>query len=281
MKRAYIGLAVYVLAAALSQGAAQRTFKAYPVFPARAPAMVEVIQEMIGSEGKVIYDGSASQLLVSATPEAHSKIVAILEEVNVPVRNVRIDVLISEHTRNSSSALGLDGSGDIVVRPHGSSAEVTLSPKFDARTATMNSDVRQTLVVQSGSEGTLRIGEDVPFEEWLIEFGRRYGYIEKHIVFEHVGSYLRMQPRIVGDGPYISILLTPELSGLVNGRRRRIRFAGVATQLTVRDGDTFTLGGVERHRDFYDRFLIGTSRSGQDQHVEIKATPHIVGLGGE
>ncbi len=69
--------------------------------------------------------------------------------------------------------------------------------------------------------------------------------------------------------------VTPELSGVVEGRPERIRFAQAATELVVRDGETLQLGGFDQHRDFYDRFLIGSRRGGQAQSLAIELTPRV------
>jgi hypothetical protein len=74
----------------------------------------------------------------------------------------------------------------------------------------------------------------------------------------------------------IRIRITPELSGLVNGHSLRTRFSRVATEVVVQNGQTFQIGGLDRDTDFYSRFLVGVSRSGSQQSLDILLTPRIM-----
>jgi len=254
----------------------QAVFRAYPVYPSNAETTLELVREVIGPGGRALYDRVGSQLLVSAKPEAHQRITAILEQIDMVPRNVRLEVVIRETDRLDESGIGADVNVSKTVSPDGDSTTIHIEPRIRSRTVSGSSATRQTLVVQSGSEAVLRVGQDVPYAEWLIDIGRRYGYIEQRISMRRVGSSLRIHPQVVGQGPMVSILLTPELTGLVDGNPYRVRYAGLTTRITARDGETVSLGGTDQHREFYDKFLVGLDHAGRTRRLSITVTPRIL-----
>ena len=66
----------------------------------------------------------------------------------------------------------------------------------------------------------------------------------------------------------------------MNGNPYHTRFTTVATEVVVTDGVPFTLGGLNENKDFYSRFLVGRSRSGSSQNLDIELTVHIVPVEG-
>jgi type II secretory pathway component GspD/PulD (secretin) len=140
--------------------------------------------------------------------------------------------------------------------------------------------VAQTLLVASGRQASLRVGESVPYVDWFVDYGTRYGYLQQSINWKDVGASLIVEPVVIGEGPMIRIRLTPELSGLVDGNVYRTSFSRVATEIVVQDGQTFQIGGLDKDEDFYSRFLIGFDRSGSRQALNITLTPRIVDSSG-
>lgn len=70
-----------------------------------------------------------------------------------------------------------------------------------------------------------------------------------------------------------------ELSGILkNGTARRIQFTGAATEVTVRDGETGSIGGFTENQDFYSRFLVGGSRDEKTYVMEITADTAYSGI---
>jgi hypothetical protein len=66
------------------------------------------------------------------------------------------------------------------------------------------------------------------------------------------------------------------LSGLSDDGGRSIRYTRAATEVTVRDGQTFELGGLGGRNDFLSKFLVGVDRRGNTRSLKITATPHII-----
>jgi len=166
-----------------------------------------------------------------------------------------------------------------VVTPKGAGYKVKLNPKFKNQSGTTSENARQTLLIQSGLEGRIFVGEDVPFADWLIAQAQQWGYVNVPLTQEFkmrpIGSSLVVLPQI-GAGGLVTVTLTPELSCLVEGDKlQRVRYTKVATQVTIRDGATIDLGGVKKDNSFYNRFLMGMGSGGTRSSVQIQLTVHI------
>ena len=268
-------LALLLAARTASAAGDEQTLEVYSLMTPDAAAMISLVESVIGNDGKVIYDKAGSRLLVLTTPALHQRVDRMLDEVNVPAPNVRVDVVIDEAGRMSESGLALRGSGDVTISDEGTDTLFKLHPSVKARSTTHDRSTAQSLLVQSGSEAAIKVGTVVPFEEWIVSYGRHHGYITQHVEMQEVGSQLRVQARVIGDGPLISLKLTPELSGLVEGTRRTIAFTQLSTDLTVRDGQSVSLGGGGENTEFYDKFLVGFDRRGERRELNITVTPRI------
>jgi type II secretory pathway component GspD/PulD (secretin) len=134
------------------------------------------------------------------------------------------------------------------------------------------------LVAMDGHSASLRVGETVPYLAWLTEYGCRHGYIrEAHIERREVGSFLAVEPEIIGEGLMIRVRLIPELSGrLEDGTSQTIRFTQVATEVIACDGQPVSIGGFTKDQDFYSKFLIGRSGTGESSTTDITLTPRIL-----
>ncbi len=81
---------------------------------------------------------------------------------------------------------------------------------------------------------------------------------------------------MLDDGSHIRVKLTPALSGYVDHTLLRSQFARVATEVTVADGQSFSIGGLTKDESFYSKFLVGFDRSGRTQTLDITLTPRVM-----
>lgn len=228
-----------------------RQFRTYSLLSDDVDAVRTVAETIIGKEGKVIYYESRHQFVIWATPEQHEKLAGVLEQFNVPPPMVRIVVQKREEAgRSRISGFGTSGSF---------------------------SSSSQNLLVASGREGAILVGEQVPFRDWFVHhYGPGHGYFEEQITYRFVGARLVVQPTVLGAGGMIRLRLVPEFSVLKGGRREGIRITAAATEITVRNGQPFPLGGFSEHKEFYRHFLVIADRAGQTQQVSLTVTATIV-----
>ncbi|MCO5045273.1 MAG: hypothetical protein J5I99_10780 [Verrucomicrobia bacterium] len=250
-------------------------FEVYPIGAMDMESTLESVRAFVGDEGNVTPDPVHQRLLVATTPARHAQIADLMSKLAVPARNVRIEVAFDSAGNQSQSELSVSGSGDISLGSGGLGGTIKLQPKIINQTTTTTGREVQTLLVSSGREASLRIGESVPYLQWFTEYGFHYGWNVPQLAWQEVGSFLVVQPTVIGNGPLVRIKLTPELRGLVNGAPEHLRYSAVSTEVVVSDGQSVSLGGLDQNRDFYDRFLVGMARNGGTESLNIRLTPHI------
>lgn len=265
-------------AAVLAQ--APTTFKTYPLTPGDTAAVEELLEALAGRDGNVVMDEARSRALVVATEENHARIADALGKVNAPPKNVRIEVRFIGRSslRDSGASLGMEGG---IEREEGMTrTRIHVTPRVRNVSLVRTDNTTQQILVGSGREASLGIGEDVPYLDWLVEYGMRGGVIVQRVNWQRVGSFMVVEPTVVGDGPMIRVRLTPELRGLVDGNPYHVRFSGLATDVVAQDGQSFQIGGLDRDAEFYSRFLVGYGRGGSEESLQIMLTPRIVGPSG-
>jgi type II secretory pathway component GspD/PulD (secretin) len=258
----------------ITASAQETYFHTYQLKTAQSSEATEAAQMIIGNRGKVIHYAPENQLIISATSNGHHQVEALLKEFNRPTPNIRLDVTIAQASSHTEQGFGVTGSVKVGVIRSGSAKRYKIRPRVTDTVTTSDSITRQTILIQSGRMGRISIGQEVPFQQWLIEAGQSWGYIENNIVMEKIGASLVAYPRAMAGG-IISVKLVPEIRALTGKNTKRIQFTRVATTVTVQDGQTITLGSFGQHRDFYEKFLVGMNHSGQTQSMQITLTPHI------
>jgi hypothetical protein len=262
--------------------AADRVLEIYPLGQTEAELAAEVIRPLLAPEDQLIVDAKGSRILIRAEPATQEQVAGVIRQLAVPVQNVRIDVEFAEQGQSRDAGLGVGGGGRVTWPASGGEASgtVRVGVTGGARTDSIQRRTVQSLLVASGREASLRVGESVPQIDWFMEYGRHHGVWVGQVVWQEVGSILVVQPTVIGSGPDIRIRIIPELSGRVDGESRRVRFASAATEVTVRAGQTVSLGGMQKDESFYSRFLFGFSRGGETRALEITLTPSLLGPGG-
>lgn len=268
-----------VLFAAAVFAAAQEStsFEVYSVGSGDPAAMETVVRSMVGEGSSVVLDPSSARLLVVATAAEHQRIAEALGKMDLPARNVQITVEFRKQSQDTSVGAGLSAEGSLERTEGITHTTIRVAPRIENTSILGRSDVAQTLLVASGREGLLRVGEQVPYIDWLVDYGLTCGLYQQRIAWQEVGSSLVVEPTVIGEGPMIRIRITPQLSGLVDGNPYHTRFAGVSTEVVVQDGQTFQIGGADKDEEFYSRFLIGFNRSGSQEKLGIFLTPRIFG----
>jgi hypothetical protein len=268
------------MAAAATNEVEPPEFKVYGLQFADGSNTVEIIKTVVGEDGKVFFDPATHKLMVLAASNRQAVVAQMVRQLDVTPSNVRIDVTFRRHGSNRQRGASVTGQGTIVLNNSGPRSSVRIQPHVEDRSGENHSLTVQQLLVSSGRQGSLFIGEDVPYIDWIMDYGWRYHYVEQKVAWQRVGAYLAIEPTVIGEGPLIRVRLTPELSGMVEGQPLRTRFANVATDVTVSDGIPFTLGGLAEQHDFYSRFLVGFDRTGAKENLDIELTAHIVPAAG-
>jgi len=130
---------------------------------------------------------------------------------------------------------------------------------------------KEHIVVTDGFSASIRVGEDVPFVNYYVNYLFRNGYIEtREIVFKEVGTSLKVTPKIRGS--VIEIELTPEISAVIDRKKKIIDIKRLSTTVMAADGRSVSIGGLVKDKDFSGMFF----KSRQSSNLDIILTPRIM-----
>jgi type II secretory pathway component GspD/PulD (secretin) len=280
MTRLFCVFGVLLLAMALLAPAADdkppTRFEVYTLKSPISESVEQVVRQLAGPDGQVTVD-PPYRLVVVATEEGHRRIAEALQKMDRPPVNIRLTVRFAQAGQQRASDVSVSGEGEIIREEGITKTKIRVKPRIQDETTTYSDQAAQTLLVASGRDGYIAVGQEIPYLAWIMDYGRQLGIIEAAFEWRAVGAYLVAQPEVAGDGPLIRVRLIPELRGLdTQGRPRVIRFTSVATEVVVRDGQTFPLGGWDRDAQFYSRFLVGHGRDGSTETLQISLTAEII-----
>ena len=247
----------------------------YKVHFADVTEVAAVIPMMMPSTNGLVVQTVDKTLVVRGTPEQHEIIRQMLRDLDAPPKNIQVNVKFGTSGGSYDREIGIRPRGPIVIDRDG--IHGSLQGSLIDQSTTTRENTTQMLVAADGRSASIRVGERVPYVTWLTEYGYRHGYVRNvEVEWRDVGSFLVMEPTIVAPG-LIRVRLTPELSGrLENGDRQSIQFTHLATEVTVRDGQTISIGGFSKDEDFSSKFLIGRGSSGESSVTDITLTPRIL-----
>jgi type II secretory pathway component GspD/PulD (secretin) len=233
----------------------------------------EIIRALLSPEGRVYPDPAQHRLVVSDRPDVHARVAEAMKTLNVPPRNIRIEVtgrMERTDRERQLEASGAVGGGPVRVgvgrRPPRSGVVIGGQ---DSRSRT-TVDARQQLLVLSGGRASLTVAEEVPYSEWLYTWGLGHGLWAQNVVWQQVGTSMVVEPRVLGNGT-ILVRLTPRFDYRANGTSQTVDVSELSTEVIVRPGEEIDLGGVPfRDTEFRERFLAGIDESGQSARTAIK-----------
>lgn len=180
-----------------------------------------------------------------------------------PRRNIKV-VLESRHS-GAADRDTLQGSGGVIVRRGAASPSGSIVGGERQTTVQRSSAI--FTVVSDGGESILTVATRVPRSEIAYYYDYALGarYVERRIVFQDVGTSLRVRAQILPDGQ-ISLRLTPRISYFSAEQPGAIDFTEAATELIVPNGQPASLGGSTANLHEITRRMLGyQSRSRSDE----------------
>lgn len=237
-----------------------------------AGALASGISELIG-QVLVVADQDTNSLLVSTASKFQDRVKALIIDLDRPVPQVLIKVLIAEVTHDNSDDLGLDfsvlnlrasGNGQSIGTNLGNAASATangglavsvlesnLKATFHALASKGKLDVlsRPYILTSDNQEADISVGQQVPF----ITDTRTdsLGNLINTIQYQNIGISLDVTPHINPDGlvvmdvnPTVSsqsdstVTLSPGvISPIFNNR-------SASSRVAIKDNETIVIGGL-------------------------------------
>lgn len=184
-----------------------------------------------------------------------------------------IKVVLHSQQAESLNRDGVQGSGSVVIR------RGTVSPSGRVIANERQTTVQRTsgifTLVLDGGESILTVATRVPQSQasYYHNYALGIGYVERRIVFNDVGTSLKVHAATLADGQ-IRLRLTPRISYFSVDRPGAIDFTEAATEIIVPNGQLVSLGGATSSMHEVTRQILGyQNRSSSDEsHLQVSAT---------
>ena len=274
----------------------------------------ELVKEFVSPAGKAIVSVTESTLLVEDTQAYLGRVRSLIEQVDVPPRQVLIEARLLELSYTDDLTVGVQVdavkiNGDTIFRAltHGFAANISAIPEsaqglfagvLTEDTETFLEALAETVDVTTLANPKILAVDD---QEAEIIIGDRLGFrittttetsSLESVEFIDVGTQLTLTPQISADG-LVLLEIHPEVSS------GNISAAGLPSESTaeattymlVKDGQTIVLGGLLKETDsehvvkvpllgdipWLGHLFRRTHRSTSRRELVVLITPHIVG----
>ncbi len=262
------------------------------------------------------FDTETNTLVITASPEILQRIKEDLAKIDVPPRQVMIEALVTEFSKEARKSLGLDASwlgnkegrqlsvitpvGDLLdstfgitlLRPgaevEGWTGTFSATLKALVQDGKVNIRANPRVATIEGQKATILIGKE---QYYVIVTGvapYSYGQLERI----PVGVSLQIVPYISDNGE-ITVEIQPEVSDVVGTGATGLPLVNkraVSTKIRVKDGETIVIGGLLQKNEstvrrkiplLGDIPILGLLFSRTDRRVDeietvIFITPHIL-----
>jgi len=269
----------------------------------------------------IAIDRRLNAIILSGTPDVIAGLKAIIEKIDIPVPSVILETQIVELTDTAARNIGLDFSPDgtgIVINGSGgrtgtgsaatgngfaissgntASGGVSLQANLFAQVQLGNGKVvaKPRILAQSGQQASILTGDAIPIVTNVVVAGA--GSISSQQVnYVNVGVNLQIQPRVSSDG-FVTSHIYSEVSSVTSFNSigaPQISQRTASTIATVRDGDSFVIGGLLQDNEtrslsklpfigdipLIGQFFQHISTSRTQTNLYIVVTPHVVNFGG-
>ncbi len=182
-----------------------------------------------------------------------------------------IKVVLETKQSGTSNQEVVQGSGGVIIR------RGTVNPSGriianDRQTTVQRSSGIFTLVLDGG-ESILAVATRVPQNQasYFYNYSLGVGYIEQRIVFNDVGTSLRVNAATMADGQ-IRLRLTPRISYFSTERPGAIDFSEASTELIVPNGQAVSLGGSTTKLHEITRQILGYRDRASSDEISLIVT---------
>jgi general secretion pathway protein D len=283
-------------------------FPTSPVVPAFNPA--GLLASPVGSDvnDTIGVDRRLNAVILKGTPERVAAIKAVIAQLDAPVTSVVLETVFVELTETGARNLGLDfnnannqiatasfvfsrGFPGFADTPGSGGVTVNLQAALYAQIAKGEGRIVSTprIAAQSGGSAKIVTGDALPILTSIALSG--VNAVQQQVQYVNVGVTLQIAPRVSDDGMVTShvFAVVSSVSGFSQGYPT-ISQREASTTATVRDGESFVIGGLAQESDLKHRTklpIVGdmpvlsalfdaenSTKSKTDLYIVV--TPHVV-----
>lgn len=212
------------------------------------------------------YDRRLNAIVVYGTPEQIAQYRNFITAIDVPVPSVMLECEVIELNENNAKNLGIDftngnggiATGSALLGPLNNGSGFTTSPNITAQLqAQLFAQIENgggrilatpRVLAVNGQAAQILSGDALPILSTIIYPGSTVT-TQQNVNYVAVGINMQIQPRIDTDG-YVTSHIFAEVSSVTQyiqttqGQVPQISLRQVSTEATVKDGESFVVGGL-------------------------------------
>ena len=252
-------------------------------------------------------DRRLNAIILHGPPDLVARLRAKIDLIDQPVESVILETVFVELTGSAARNVGLDfnnaagqiatavyQTGPFITAANGSGKGVSLQAAISAQVQQGQGRIlsKPRISAQSGSTAKIITGDALPILTSITLSG--VNGVSQQVQYVNVGVTLQIAPRVTEDGFVTSHIfcVVSSVTGASQGYPT-ISQREASTSATVRDGESFIIGGLSQESklstdskipllgDVPGLGLIGRSATGSSSKTDlyIVVTPHIVRVG--
>lgn len=268
---------------------------------AQNASLAQSVNDSIGIDRRL------NAVILKGPPERIARLKAKIAEIDVPVESVILETVFVELDETGAHNVGLDfnnSSGQLAVATYQSGTFLNAStpPAHGLASASLQAALyaqvqngrgrivsKPRISAQSGSSAKIITGDALPIQTAITLSG--VNGVSQQVQYVNVGVTLQIAPRVSSDGYVTShvFCVVSSVTGYSNGYPT-ISQREAETSATVRDGETFVIGGLTQETETVSNSRVpglgsvpvagGLFRLNQNSKAKtdlyIVVTPHVV-----
>lgn len=252
---------------------ADKILKSFPLKTLSFTETEKLIEPFISDTGEYFYLESRDTLIVYDQPQAVTRISRLLKEIDTVPVNIRISVSFDETARKNGGNVDAVSDGLKITRRRGGEiiTEGAVSIRGGASSSRRDEFTSQFIVTTDDRPARILVGRSVAQPVWIYRYGLRRGWWERGVKYEDLGASLWVHPKKIGNN-MVQVEVYPKLT-FPGKDERSVEVRELSTKVTVRDGQSIQIGGLDKsQQEFYRRlFGIGQVFSGQSLNISLQA----------
>jgi type II secretory pathway component GspD/PulD (secretin) len=243
-----------------------------------ADEVLPALLPLLDQDGRI--SGHQYQLFVRTSERNFAEIERVLQEIDTPLRNLRIAVRLAS-SRNTATSLqevsadqrlsnntrivispATPGRGGLVVRREGTESNVQY--RSEQRTAIRSQDDAQFVRVIEGRRAYIAVGVALPqVQSYLVLAGNHLALVSG-VTYRTVATGFEVLPRV--RGAEVDLEITPRVAFLGDQGSQLVTFSELTTRVSVKTGEWVELGGILSNASQVGRTILGGgTRESQEQ----------------
>ena len=191
-------------------------------------ATIDLVKALLQPGESVWPEERLQRLIVKADPARLKEVEQLLQQIDIAAPQVWLKVLQvgSRPYAAGAAGVGLGPGGKIHAGAQQTQVNHTTSSS-------------QMLLVMSGEQGSITVGQDIPVVQPFWQFVHGLGLIQPGVVFQRVSTGFAVEPTVIGSN--IRVKITPWMSYQSPQGNGRVEFSEASTAVTIKDGETLTI----------------------------------------